>query len=150
MARYFLDSSALLKRYRQELGSRWVLDLAKSSGKLIVARLAHIEVTAALVRRGRQSGSPSQATLAALATLDADVAREFEVVEFGNSIIARSIELAKTRALRAADAMQLACALFSFNTLPAATDFCLVSADDELNAAATAEGLQVENPNLHP
>jgi hypothetical protein len=25
-----------------------------------------------------------------------------------------------------------------------------VSADDELNAAALAEGLPVENPNLHP
>lgn len=75
---------------------------------------------------------------------------EFEVLEFDDRIISRAIELAKTRALRAADAIQLACALLSREELAAATDFYLVSADDELNSAASTEGLQVENPNLHP
>ncbi|NOT59076.1 MAG: nucleic acid-binding protein, partial [Acidobacteria bacterium] len=55
-------------------------------------------------------------------------------------------------ALRGYDAVQLAAALeendelMSFG-LPALT---LVSADAELNKAAQAEGLNVENPNNHP
>ena len=43
--------------------------------------------------------------------------------------------------------MQMAAALDVRLQLPM---LILVSADDELNAAATAEGLPVENPNAHP
>jgi predicted nucleic acid-binding protein len=53
MAQHFLDSSALLKRYRREAGSTWMLELSTASKRLVVARLAHLEVTAAVVRRGR-------------------------------------------------------------------------------------------------
>jgi hypothetical protein len=55
--------------------------------------------------------------------------------------------LADTHALRGYDAVQLAAALDVRLQVPMLT---LVSADDELNAAATAEGLPVENPNAHP
>jgi hypothetical protein len=52
--------------------------------------------------------------------------------------------------LRGADAIQLACGVLARTELPAATEFYFVSADEELNAAAMVERLQVENPNLHP
>jgi hypothetical protein len=60
--------------------------------------------------------------------------------------------LAERHALRGYDAVQLAAALelqtvLTASGLPALT---LVSADAELNAAAAAEGLTVEDPNLHP
>jgi hypothetical protein len=59
--------------------------------------------------------------------------------------------LAETHALRGYDAVQLAAAL-NVNSACAAAGavFTLVSADGELNAAARAEGLAVEDPNLHP
>lgn len=148
MAQHFLDSSALLKRYRHETGSQWLLDLPMRSERLVVARLAHVEVTAAIVRRGKQSSQLPAEVASALSALDNDFAREFQVVEFSDALIARAIQLAKVHALRAADAIQLGCALES-RSEPAMAEYYLVSADDELNTAAVAEGLQVENPNLH-
>jgi uncharacterized protein len=149
MAQYFLDSSALLKRYRREIGSEWMLHLPGASERLVVARLAHVEVTAALVRRGREFGNTSEQVASALATLDREMLEIFGIIELASPVISRAIELAKAHALRAADAIQLACALLSRFELPVTTEFYLVSADDELNVAASAEGLQVENPNLH-
>lgn len=148
MPQYFLDSSALVKRYREETGSPWVLQLFQSPIRLIVARLGHIEVASAIMRRGRQSAESTQKVGPALAALDSDMQTSFQVVEFSNLVISRAMDLVRAHGLRAADAIQLACALLS--RPDASTDFYLISADDELNAAAAAEGLQVENPNLHP
>ena len=62
------------------------------------------------------------------------------------------MKLANTHRLRAYDAVQLAAALddhrdWSAHRLGA---FVFVSADRDLNAAATAEGLTAEDPSLHP
>jgi predicted nucleic acid-binding protein len=150
MPEHFLDSSALLKRYRQETGSRWMLELTAKSDQMTVARLAHVEVTAAIVRRARNLGDSAQDVASALTSLDIDMLRDFQVVEFSDALISRAIVLTKAHALRAADAIQLACALLSRADRPSSTEFYLVSADEELNAAALDEGLRVENPNLHP
>jgi predicted nucleic acid-binding protein len=149
MPQRFLDSSALLKRYRQETGSQWMLALSERSDRLVVARLSHVEVTAAIVRRGREPGNTPEQIANALATFDREMQEIFEVVELGSAVISQAIDLAKARALRAADAIQLACALLSRLGSPASAEFWIVSADEELNAAASAEGLQVENPNLY-
>ena len=62
------------------------------------------------------------------------------------------MRLGNTHALRAYDAVQLAVALEVNRIYQAAgsSPVTLVSADRDLNDAATAEGLTVENPNLHP
>jgi predicted nucleic acid-binding protein len=105
MPQHFLDSSALLKRYRDETGSQWMLDLSKTPDRLIVARLAHVEVTAAIVRRGRQSAESFHEVALALAALDSDMANEFQVVEFSEPLVFRAIKLAQAHSLRAADAI---------------------------------------------
>ena len=62
------------------------------------------------------------------------------------------MRLANTHTLRAYDAVQLAVALEVNRIYQAAGlgPVTLVSADHDLNAAAQAEGLTVEDPNLHP
>jgi hypothetical protein len=60
--------------------------------------------------------------------------------------------LAEKHGLRGYDAMQLAASLevhvrYVAAGLPAVT---CVSADTELNAAAIAEGLPIDDPNAHP
>ena len=149
MPQHFLDSSALLKRYREEIGSQWMLELSKNSERIVVARLAPVEVTAAIARRGRQSAESPQNVSSALESLDHDVQNEFHVVEFSDAMISDAIQLSIAHGLRTADAIQLACALSSRTAFPGPAEFYLVSADDELNAVAIAEGLKVENPNLH-
>jgi len=150
MPQHFFDSSALLKRYRDEAGSRRVVELMAISDRSVVSRLAQVEVTAALVRRARQSTELTRSLGSVLAALDDDMRRDFRVVEFSEPLIGRAVDLVRARGLRAADAIQLAAALVSRPDPPPAGGFYIVSADDELNAAAVAEGLLVENPNLHP
>ena len=60
--------------------------------------------------------------------------------------------LVEAHGLRAYDAVQLAAAL-GLNSRRLALGMSavtLISADQELNAAAIASGLLVEDPNLHP
>jgi len=52
MPTFFVDSSALVKLYRNELGSRWVSSLIDGSEHLIIARLAKM-LAGSLLRRGR-------------------------------------------------------------------------------------------------
>lgn len=53
MADYFLDSSALVKRYVQETGTAWVRGLTRRNARhdLYVARITAVEVTSAIARR---------------------------------------------------------------------------------------------------
>ena len=148
MPDYFLDSSALAKHYRDEVGSRWVSRLFLGNHRLVVSRLGHLEVACAILRRGRAALDPPQLTTVALTALEVDVAAALEVIEINSHVMQRAMDIARIHGLRGADAIQLACTLL-WRT-PATRDFHFVSADDELNAAAAAEGLQVENPNLHP
>ncbi len=60
--------------------------------------------------------------------------------------------LAETYGLRGYDAIQLAIGR-AVNTLSIGNGLLpitFVSADNELNAAVTSEGLMIENPNNHP
>ena len=62
-----------------------------------------------------------------------------------------AMDLAERCALRGYDSVQLATVLEVKEAfLSAAGTITLVSADEELNVAARAEGLVVENPTLHP
>ncbi|WP_244918150.1 type II toxin-antitoxin system VapC family toxin [Nostoc linckia] len=60
MARYFIDSSALVKRYISETGSAWVLGLFDPTlnNEVFIAAITGVEIIAAITRRSR-SGSIS-------------------------------------------------------------------------------------------
>ena len=61
---YFLDSSALVKRYIPEIGSAWLNAIASpSTGNLIIiSRITWVEVLSALARR-QGEGSFSEAEI---------------------------------------------------------------------------------------
>jgi uncharacterized protein len=73
-------------------------------------------------------------------------------IELSSRLIDDAARLAENYALRAYDAIQLAAALeiHTERQRVKASILTLVSADDTLNAAASSEGLIVDNPNLHP
>jgi predicted nucleic acid-binding protein len=154
MSAFFFDISSIVKRYVQETGTAWVQQTVDPAARhlIYVARISAVEVTSAVVRR-QQGGSllPAQAA-AILSQFRHDLLAEYRIVEVTVGLLRRAITLAETYALRAYDAVQLAGALElhtqrTANSLPALT---LVSSDQELNAAASAEGFLVEDPNLHP
>jgi len=149
VADYFLDSSAVVKRYVQETGTAWTRSLAApASGNFIyLARITEVEVTAALARRRGQPGlSVAQASVA-VGLFRQDFAQDYRIAEITALLLQRAALLADTHALRGYDAVQLAAAIEVRLQVPA---LILVSADIELNTAANAEGLRVEDPNTHP
>jgi predicted nucleic acid-binding protein len=151
---YFFDSSGLVKRYIAETGTAWVVGLADpaAGNDLYLAAVAGVEVVSALVRRSRGGSLPAADAATALSQFRYDFAHQYQIVGITDALLARAMALAETHALRAYDSVQLA-AVMELNTervnmrLPALT---LVSADQELNTAAVAEGVSADDPNAHP
>ncbi len=154
MAVYFTDSSALAKRYVVETGTPWLRTLlAPATGCVVViAHITAVELIAAFARRERGGSlTPIDAT-AACADFRTHLADEYQIVDVSGSIINRAMLLAETYGLRGYDAVQLTAALDTNERFLAAGQppIILVSADAELNTAALAEGMSVEDPNAHP
>ena len=130
-----------------------MLDLAdpSSAHELFVLRVTPIEVAAALFRRVRGGTLSQSEASAALSVLRLNLQRTLQVIEINPSLTETAMELAERRGLRGYDCIQLAGALLTHGllTLAEVGPLTLVSADDELNTAAAAEGLQVENPNVY-
>ena len=154
MTTYYLDTSALSKRYVQETGTAWVRTLvAPTSGHtLLTARITMVEIYSALARRKREGTVPAADCDMAAQAFTAHSATEYEFVELDLSIVTLARNLFEHRPLRAYDAVQLASALKSNQELQSArlAPLVFLSADDRLEAAAVAEGLIADNPNLHP
>ena len=154
MAVYFLDSSAVVKRYVSESGTAWILNLTDPvvSNQLHLVRITGVEVVSAITRRTRGTSLSITDAATALSDFRYDFSRAYRIVEITASLIGHAMQLAETHALRGYDAVQLAAALdvqaywLALN-MPVLT---LVSADIALNAAAIAEGLAVDDPNAHP
>ncbi len=154
MAIYYPDSSALCKRYVAEVGSAWLRALlAPTTGcTVVIGRMTTVEIIAALSRRERAGSLTSADATLARADFRSDLSHEYQVVEITETIADYAMQLAETHKLRGYDAVQLAAAL-SVNTqllAAAQSPLILISADAELNAAASDEGLHVEDPNTHP
>lgn len=154
MADFFFDSSALAKRYILEPGSAWVeaVTVPTSGNSIFVANITGVEVASALARRVKGGKLLAADALSAISSLERDLSAEYLPTDISLPIVTSAIRLAGRHALRGYDAVQLAVALdVNRNNqafgLPPVT---FVSADDELNTAARAQGLAVENPNHHP
>lgn len=153
MDNYFFDSSGLVKRYRNETGTNWVLQIYRPTSKNIIhiAQVSLVEVTAALTRRMNNPTFYAKYQKA-VKRFERDVQIRFSVFKLTDAVILSAVNLTKTYGLRGYDAVQLASALeiereiAAFNLQP----LIFVSADSELNSAAQSEGLQIENPNNYP
>jgi uncharacterized protein len=149
VAVYFLDTSTVVKRYVQEIGTAWVQALsAPTAGhSLFLVRITLAELVAAVTRKERGSQIAPADAATALADFKHDFAHQYFLVEVSAALVTQAAALARTHALRGYDAVQLAAALEVHAQAPSLT---LLSADAGLNAAAAAEGLLVDNPNNHP
>jgi len=146
MPAYFLDSSALVKRYVNEPGTPVMLVLFGGPYRLVVSQLARVEVISALARRGRTVVIGEEQWDAVVSALATDFHESLEVVELGGGVMSRAADLARVHALKAGDAIQLACALTARSGASPETVLTVVSADRELNSAAQREGLETLDP----
>jgi predicted nucleic acid-binding protein len=77
---------------------------------------------------------------------------EYELISVSRLIVDLAVRLTQDHKLRGYDAVQLASALVTNQTFTAAglSSLTFIAADSDLLTAAQAEGLSIDNPNLHP
>ena len=128
MALYFLDSSAVVKRYHFEPGSVWVRAACRRRvrpNSIFISQLAEIEVVAALRQIARTRNAHPSAVEALIAEFRRDLTQSYilartspyRIVPITPPIVDAASELcdrfwqASPRPLRTLDAIQLATAL---------------------------------------
>jgi predicted nucleic acid-binding protein len=153
MTAYFFDSSALVKRYVREAGSRWVQSVTAftTANMVFACRITWVEVLSALARLQREGNIDPAAMTATFDLFQHDWTTQYQIIELDHSITELAGQLAQKYPLRAYDSIQLASAL-NFYPFFAAIDpqiFTFVCADERLLTVAQSEGMPVENPNTH-
>jgi hypothetical protein len=152
---YYVDASALVKRYADESGSTWVRQMTGPFAQqtTLLAEITLAEVAAALAAKHRAPGGITQEQRdRILSRFLQDCAEHFVLVPVDRLVIDRAVELTQRHRLRGYDAVQLATALITAETmqLQSLSAPIFVAADGDLLTAAAAEHLSVENPLSHP
>jgi len=141
----YFDTSALVKRYAEEKGTKTVANLLSSGELITTSILTYLEMKAAYAKKLRLKEIPEETYKEAVENFERDWnVPVFSVIGMTSQFAYLAGSLIERNVLRALDAVHLASALtvkehFSIQVL-------FVSADDQLNKAAAAEGLEVMNP----
>jgi hypothetical protein len=153
MSYFFLDSSALIKRYVVEAGTDWIRSImARSAGHThIIAHITMAEVVSGVMRRKREGAISARTARATRLLIDRHASREYIVVGLTGQIIQDAEDLLERYPLRAYDSIQLASALETSARLVAAglPRVTFISSDIRLLTAASAEGLLTDDANNH-
>ena len=154
MATYFLDTSALVKRYFPEQGHAWIVTLCDvaQDQDIYISQAALIEAVAAICRREREQSITTAERDALIDTFRQDSRDSYNVWPVTNDIYTFAGDLCRSHRLRAYDAVQLSCVLHLRDKalVNQASAPIFVCADNNLIEIALAEGLNVENPNNYP
>jgi len=96
-AAYYLDTSALGKRYVTEAGSTWVRALtAPTAGHAIItARITMVEMYSVLARRGREGSVPAAACVLAAQAFASHCTAEYRFIELDGAIISHGARPAR-------------------------------------------------------
>ena len=146
MESFYLDTSALIKRYVEEEGTERVLGLTEDSTgvQVVILDITPLEARSALRRRQREGDISEADAYEILSQLEADVSSTYLVQPSTSAVIEEGIRLIDRHALRAYDALQLGGCLVTREQGAGLLTF--VCADKRLCAAATQEGLAVLDP----
>lgn len=106
----FFDSSAFAKRYIEEKGSEAVEQLCMEAVELALSVICIPEIISAFNRRVREGSLSPGRYRDAKARLAADVS-DADIVNLVPEVIADAIRLMEMNALRAMDALHVACAI---------------------------------------
>ena len=152
---YFLDSSAMVKRYIPEIGTSWIRALAhpEAGNLLAISRITWVEVLSAFSRRQRE-GTLSPPNFAQnLQLFRYDVENQYQLIEVSKDLTEMSGQLVtQYPLLRAYDAVQLASAITWHNSIShtESNSLTFLTADNRLLNIAQSAGVPADNPNNHP
>jgi predicted nucleic acid-binding protein len=153
LASFFVDTSALAKRYTSEIGTGWVRSWTRVSNgnTIIISDLALVEMFSVIARREYDGDMTASTAERFRRVFSLHVRDEYLVMRTSSAQLSVAQRLVTTHVglgLRALDAIHLATALHIQTTLGQSLTF--VSADKKLLATAIAEGFKTDDPNLHP
>ena len=153
MAAYYIDSSALVKRYVAETGSTWMIGLTDPAAghDLYTVTLTGPELISAMTRRARGGHLAPPLSAQALARFKQDWQLQYQLIEPDASVISRAMSIAEVHGLRGYDAVHVAAALELLVQRPSGQlpPLTFVSADQDQLAVAGGVELPIENPNQH-
>jgi hypothetical protein len=151
VARYLVDTSALVKYYHPEAGSPRVITITDDPGNLLfIARVGLVEIHSGLARKVRTGELQVLAFQQALRRFYADLrGRKFRLIRSSpiheRQAIRLLVQKGLTLPLRTLDALQLSAALWLKDQQQLDHFLC---ADTILCEAAWQEGLSVVNPEM--
>jgi uncharacterized protein len=156
----YVDSSALIKRYLDEIGSdalnNKVQKTARAGLQILTSVLSYAEIHAVLARRLKEQLLRVTEYHSAVTRFDSDWRKSLARVELSQSVLDFVPDLVKRHPLKGADAIQLASALWAARAIQmgsagkAQTPVGFATSDKQLAAAAEYEQLEVFNPKMHP
>ena len=155
MSNYYLDSSALLKRYVREIGSVWVNQISSIAYQhsIFTSELTIAETAAVLAAKSRAPGGISKTRYKRLLSrFLEDCEQVYTLIPVQRLIIDRAVLLSQVYRLRGYDSVQLATAITARNVLMAANspvELIFVASDNDLLVAAQGENLLIEAPENH-
>ena len=139
----YLDSSALVKRYTEEVGTDFVKSILATNGLITTSKLTYPEMLSALMRKVRTGEIEKKTFNGIVDKFDKDW-DHILVLDFHNDLLPIVKNLIEKHPLKAADAIHLSSALWL--KLSSKVDVTFVASDSNLLKAAAAEKLQVMNP----
>ena len=149
MTVYYLDTSALMKRYRSEVGSDVVGELFEGlvdSEALTTSQLTVLEANSAAGRllEGREITRDEYQRM--LERLDSDIAYyDITVTPVENELVIEATSIVREYSLRTLDALHFTSAVIVSREL-GNQDLYMVSADREVIEASESYGISTLNP----
>lgn len=154
MGVYFLDTSAVVKRYCLERGQSWVRSLSNplQGHVLFISQAALVEVVTAFCRKAYLRDISITQRDEFIDAFRTDCENSYIIEPVTDAIYTTAGNLCRMYNLRAYDAVQLTCALNIRNEalVDQTTSPIFVCADKRLVEFACAEGLAADNPENHP
>jgi predicted nucleic acid-binding protein len=138
----YVDTSAFLKLYLQEMGSDLVRESVDRATAVFTHLITYAEMQASLTRAVQQRRL-TQSDLSHQAECFESDWKMLHVVQVTEPLVRRAGALARDHQLRGYDSVQLAAAEKVFNELPAETNFSFMVFDKELQAAARSLGMTI-------
>lgn len=149
MKRFYIDTSALVKRYHDEMGTKVVNILVDAivSGRAngLILSLALTETISTLNRKMNERVLDKGLFDKLIAVLY-DELQHFTILSLDDRTVVSSITYIMQYGLNSADALHLTAAVMARQSIDAKDDYVFVSCDKRLVAAAKKENLSILNP----
>lgn len=146
MTFYYIDASAWVKCYYKETGTVWMQNFLLRGEPLACSYLGVVEVIATFARKHKAGEINASELSEKEAALEEDW-NSFIQIQLTAEVMEFARETAKNLALRGADAVHLASAIFLQRRLAPTEGLVLITSDQELKLAAQLSGLAVIDPD---